>query len=92
MKKTTTPRKHPAAVALSRLAVEKGSPSRGGRARWASVPAEERSRILRRAAMARWHPNASTKAEDVSARRRRVGHSDGAPRFPEIIKSRLTSI
>jgi hypothetical protein len=46
---TVAKRKDPHAVALGK----KGG-SKGGRARWANVSAEERSRILRAAAEARW--------------------------------------
>ena len=42
-------RKNPHAAALSRLGAKKG-----GKARWEGVPAETRSEILRRAALARW--------------------------------------
>ncbi len=42
-------KKNPHAVALAKLGAKKG-----GKARWRGVPFEERSRILRRAALARW--------------------------------------
>jgi hypothetical protein len=42
-------KKDPAAVALGRKGGKKG-----GKARWAGVSQEERSAILRRAALARW--------------------------------------
>jgi hypothetical protein len=47
-------RKNPHAVALGRLSAQTGSPRRGGLARWASVPPEERRELMRRAALARW--------------------------------------
>lgn len=42
-------RKNPHAVALGRRGGRKG-----GKARWEGVSSEERSKILRRAALARW--------------------------------------
>jgi hypothetical protein len=48
-----TRRKDPHAVALGRKGGKKGG-SKGGRARWADVPPEERQKIARRAALARW--------------------------------------
>jgi len=42
-------KKDPHAVALGRRGGKKG-----GKARWAKVPPEERSEILRRAALVRW--------------------------------------
>ncbi len=42
-------KRNPHAVALGRKGGKKG-----GKARWADVPPEERSEILRRAALVRW--------------------------------------
>ena len=51
---TMAPRKKdPHAVALGRKGGLKGG-KKGGKARWAGVPPEERSAILRRAVQARW--------------------------------------
>ncbi len=47
-----TKKKNPHAVALAKLGSKKG-----GKARWKGVSQEERSRILRRAALARWRKN-----------------------------------
>ena len=50
-------RKNPHAVALGRKGGKKGGRKgglKGGKARWADVPPEERTEILRRAALARW--------------------------------------
>ena len=46
------PEKNPAAVALGRMGGKKGGPARA-----ASLSAEERSEIARKAARARWKPN-----------------------------------
>jgi hypothetical protein len=46
-------RKNPHAVALGRRGGKKGGP-KGGKARWAGVSAEERTRLARRAGHARW--------------------------------------
>lgn len=46
------PEKNPAAVALGRMGGKKGGPARA-----ASLSAEERSEIARKAARARWRPN-----------------------------------
>jgi len=49
--------KNPHAVALGRKGGKAGG-SKGGKARWANVSPEERTRILRKAARARWRrPN-----------------------------------
>ncbi len=48
-----TRKKNPHAVALAKLGSKKG-----GKARWAGIPAEERSKILRKAALARWKKKA----------------------------------
>ncbi len=45
--------KNPHAVALGRKGGKKGG-AKGGKSRWAAVPPEERSEILRRAALVRW--------------------------------------
>jgi len=42
-------KKNPHAVALAKLGSKKG-----GKARWKGVPPEERRKIARRAALARW--------------------------------------
>jgi len=42
-------KKNPHAVALAKLGAKKG-----GKARWKGVSQQERSKILRRAALARW--------------------------------------
>jgi hypothetical protein len=46
-------KKNPHAVALGRRGGRAGG-TKGGKARWATVPAEERFVILRRAVQARW--------------------------------------
>jgi len=49
MAKRTTSKKNPHAVALAKLGSKKG-----GKARWEGVSSEERSKILRKAALVRW--------------------------------------
>jgi hypothetical protein len=46
-------RKNPHAVALGRKGGKKGG-TKGGTNRWAGIPAEERSKIARKAVNARW--------------------------------------
>jgi hypothetical protein len=46
-------RKNPHAVALGRKGGKIGGP-KGGKARWEGVPAEERRKLARKAAVARW--------------------------------------
>jgi hypothetical protein len=46
--------KNPLAVGLAKLAVAKGAPSKGGKARAKSLNAKRRQEIARQAAQARW--------------------------------------
>jgi hypothetical protein len=46
-------KKNPHAVALGKIGGKVGGP-KGGKARWAGVPPEERRELARNAALARW--------------------------------------
>jgi hypothetical protein len=47
-------RKNPLAVGLAKLAVAKGAPSKGGKARAKKLNSKQRQEIARKAATARW--------------------------------------
>ena len=58
-------KKNPLAVGLAKLAVAKGAPSKGGKARALRLTRKRRQEIARRAAQTRWiREKAKKKAEE----------------------------